>query len=219
MDARERREPRGGADVPPSVWAPNASTSMTFAPAGPGSRMRRWPSVVAVVVAISLAAAAGGVAYDQREVAVEWRDRAEALRLQRDAGIEREERWIEQVEDIASLLVASEADVAGLESRVRALADEKAQAEDTATTVRVEREVFFEVTGHIAAATDALDRCVEQLFDLQTVSADAFNRSTAGEAVDVTPLNTTAQQVTASCNDARATAASAGAAADRLLAP
>jgi chromosome segregation ATPase len=196
-----------------------APTAPDAAPAPPPRRIRRWPWVVVSVLAVALGLAAVAVAADQREVAAEWRDRAQALQLQRDAGVEREDRLTGQLDDLTSLLSASEGDVGELEARVRALADEKAQAEDTATTVRVERDVFSEVTGRIASATDALDRCVEQLFELQTASVDAFNRSTAGEAVDVAPLNATAQQVTASCNEARTAAANAGAAADRLLAP
>jgi hypothetical protein len=196
--------------LPPPVTTP---------PPPPSRRVRRWPSLVVAGLSIGLAIAAGAVAYEQREVAAEWRDRAEALQLQRDAGLEREEQLSGQRAEILALLDRSEDDVAGLEERLRALADEKAQAEDTATTVQVERDVFSEVTGRIVAATDALDDCVERLFGLQTASVDAFNRSTAGEPVDVGPLNETARQVTASCNDARDAAANAGAAADRLLDP
>lgn len=168
------------------------------------------------MLAIALALAAGAVAYDQREVAADWRDRSAALQDQRDDAVARSGRLTEQREELSALLIASEDDVEGLEDRLRALADEKAQAEDTATTIQVERDVFSQVTGRIATAADVLDRCVEQLFELQTASVDAFNRSTAGEPVDVAPLNATAQQVTASCNDARVAAADAGAAADRL---
>jgi hypothetical protein len=182
-------------------------------------RVRRWPWIVATLLALALAFAAGAVAYQQREVAAEWRDRSESLQAQRDAGIAREDRLTDRLEEITALLASSEEDVVALEGRLRVLADEKAQAEDTATTVQVERDVFTEVTARIVAATEALDGCVERLFDLQTASVDAFNRSTAGEAVDVAPLNATAQQVTSSCNDARTAASTAGAAADRLLAP
>jgi hypothetical protein len=192
---------------------------VTAAPAPSAGRGRRWPWIVIAVLAVGLALGAGSVAYQQRGVAAEWRDRAEALRLQRDEGLAREEQLLDQREELAALLTRSEADVVGLEGRLRALADEKAQAEDTATTVQVERDVFSEVTGRIVAATDALDGCVERLFELQTASVDAFNRSTAGEPVDVAPLNATAREVTASCNDARNAAAGAGAAADRLLRP
>ncbi len=196
------------------------STPGAFEPRGSEVRhVRRWPWVLAGLIAVALALAGGAVAYEQRGVAAEWRERSETLQAQRDAGIERERLLIDQREQLTRLVRRSEDDVVGLEDRLRALADEKAQAEDTATTVQVERDVFSEVTGRIVAATDALDSCVERLFELQTASVDAFNRSTAGEPVDVAPLNATAAQVTASCNEARNAAANAGAAADRLLAP
>jgi hypothetical protein len=47
----------------------------------------------------------------------------------------------------------------------------------------------------------------------------AFNRAAADETVDVEPLNDQATRTTDFCNEARAAAADAGAAADQLLGP
>ena len=205
-DDRDRRPPVGSA----SVWA-----------ATPPERLvrRRWPWIVALVLAVAAAVASAGIALEQREVAAQWRDRAWALEIQRDDAVGRGAALQTQLDDVARLLDTSEMDVERLEGRILELADEKAQAEDTATTVQVERDVFVELSERVAAATDALDDCVDQLFELQASSGDAFNRSSLGEPVDVEPLNRQAQETTSFCNSARIAAAQASAAADRLLRP
>ncbi len=202
----------------------DASRDPTFPAAAPASpsperpsrRRGRWPWVVAIVLLVGLTAAAGGVAWDQRETAAAWQERAEALEEQRDDALGRGEALQVQLEDVADLLVDSEQDVEQLEERIRELADEKAQAEDTATTVQVERDVLADVSTRIADAITALDSCITRLFDLQSASVEAFNLAAQGEPVDVGPLNAQANATTAFCNDARAAAAAAASAADRI---
>lgn len=177
---------------------------------------RRWPWVVAVVLLVAVAGAAGAMAWDQRETAAAWRDRAEALEDQRDDALGRGEALQGQLDHLADLLATSETDVADLEERIRELADEKAQAQDTATTVQVERDVLADVSTQIASAVDALDACVTRLFDLHESSVEAFNRAAAGEPVDVGPLNEQATSTTDFCNEARSAAADAAAAAERI---
>lgn len=207
MDERDSGTPPGfGAPFPVATGA------------GPGSAAprRRWPWVVAIVVLVAAAATAGAVAWDQRQTAAQWQERAEALEDQRDDALGRGESLQVQLEDVADLLAGSERDVERLEERIRALADEKAQAEDTATTIQVERDVLADVSAQIADAVSALDACITRLFDLQSASVEAFNRSALGEPVDVGPLNDQANATTAFCNDARAAAAAAASAADRI---
>jgi hypothetical protein len=177
----------------------------------------RWPLGVGLVLALVLAAAGGAAALYQRDVAAEWRDRAVAMELARDDARGRTEALQRQLDEATEILAISEGDVAQLEDRIRELADEKAQAEDTATTVQVERDVFVQLSTTIAGAVEALDGCVTQLFSLLDDSVTAFNDAAAGRPVDVDPLNAAKDATTAFCNDARSAAAGAGAAADRLL--
>jgi chromosome segregation ATPase len=172
-------------------------------------------------VLVLLLVAAGGVvlgfvAADQRDVASDWRDRAARLEEQRDTLVDERSSLSEQVDDALAALQTSERDVAELEARVRELAEEKARAEDTATTVQVERDVFIELSELIVDATASLDACVTQLFELQTASVDAFNRANLGQSVDIDALNERAGEVTRFCNEARGAAASAQAAAEQL---
>lgn len=161
-------------------------------------------------------AAAGVVATDQRDVAGDWRGRALALEQQRDALVEERDQFAALLGDAMTALSTSERDVAALEERVRELAEEKARAEDTATTVQVERDVFIELAELISDATGSLDACVSQLFELQTASVEAFNQANLGRDVDVDALNARAGEVTRFCNEARRAAATAEAAADQL---
>jgi hypothetical protein len=202
---------------------PATDPATTTDPAGsrpvPARIRRRWPWIVAVVVLVAVAGAAVAVAWDQREAAATWRDRAVGLEDQRDVALVRGGELEERLDELAAALATSELDVSELEDRLRALADEKAQAEDAVVTGQVEREALRELSTRVAGAVDALDACVTRLFDLQRASVDAFNRAAAGETVDVAPLNRQATDTTAFCNEARAAAANAGAAADQLLGP
>ena len=100
---------------------------------------------------------------------------------------------------------------------MRDLADEKAQAEDVATTTSVERDALVDLASQVAAAVTSLDSCVDELFDLLNEAIVAFNRQGAGEEVDVGPLNVARTATTAECNTARTAAAAASARADLLL--
>jgi chromosome segregation ATPase len=176
-----------------------------------------------VVVLLAATAAAAGIAWHQRTVAATWRDRSVGLEAERDEALTevvvRRRVFEEQLTALTGAIETSEADVADLEERLRALADEKAQAEDAVVTGEVEREALRDVSARIGGAVAALDACVSQLFDLQGDSVAAFNRAAAGDEVDVEPLNDQAARTTEFCNEARAAAANAGAAADQLLGP
>ncbi|MEX0869772.1 MAG: hypothetical protein WD011_08875 [Nitriliruptoraceae bacterium] len=185
-------------------------------PAYDARTRRRWPWIVTVILLVASTAVAAGIAVDQRQVAAEWRDSAEDLAGQRDDALGRVEALQTQLDEIATMLATSEGDVTRLEDRIRELADEKAQAEDTATTVQVERDVLAQVSNRIASAIDALDECVDRMFALHATTVEAFNRAAAGDPVDVDPLNAQAQATTTFCNDARSAAAGAAAAASQI---
>lgn len=172
---------------------------------------------VGVVIAIAVAVVALAIGVQQRTVAAHWAERAEALEEQRDDAHARMGALERQLEELTEVLAVSEADVADLEERIRELADEKARAEDTATTVQVERDVFVTLSAQVAGAVDALDGCVTQLFALLDDSVRAFNAAARGEPVDVVPLNAAKDATTRFCNDARQAALTARAASDRLL--
>jgi hypothetical protein len=197
---------------------PDGGLPTTVAPTA-GRPRRRWPWAVAVVLLLAATAGAAGTAWQQREVAATWRERAVGLEAQRDQALDEGRILEERLATLGAAIETSEADVEGLEARLRELADEKAQAEDAVVTGEVEREALREVSARIGGAVEALDACVTQLFDLQAASVAAFNRAAAGETVDVVPLNDRASRTTDFCNEARAAAANAGAAADQLLGP
>ena len=191
----------------------------TSPPTDTTPRRRRWVVLllaVLLVLATGAAVAAALVASDQREAAAAWQERAEALELQRDEVADDRAAVAEQLNEAVAALTTSETDVARLEDRVRTLAEEKARAEDTATTVSVERDVFVELSEMVAEATGALDSCVTRLFELQEASVAAFNAAAAGQQVDVDALNERAAVVRGFCEQARSAAADAEAAADQL---
>lgn len=196
--------PPGGVDGPPPVGPQ---------PIRVAARARRWPLVLGLVLAL----VGAGVGLQQRQVAASWSERAAVAAEQRDEARGRAEALQRQLDEVAESLSVSETDVIALEDRVRELADEKAQAEDVATTTGVERDSLVQLSASIAASITSLDGCVDQLFDLLGAAIDAFNRQGAGEVVDVGPLNADRTATTARCNAARQDAASAAATADRLL--
>lgn len=180
---------------------------------------RRWVVVllaILLVLATAAAVTAGLIAVDQREVAERWQERATATSQQLEEVVAQRADLAAQRDEALAALATSEADVAALEDRVRALAEEKARAEDTATTVSVERDVFFELSEVVAEAASTLDSCVTRLFELQDASVAAFNAAAAGRQVDVDALNARSETVTTFCEQARSAAADAQAVADRL---
>jgi hypothetical protein len=211
--SRPPHEPWSGQSADPTIPTPPPPGHEAGLPAP----RRRVGWILVTVVALLLAAAGGAVAWQQRSVAAQWQDRALVMELARDDARGRTEALQRQLDEVGEVLAISESDVAQLEDRIRELADEKAQAEDTATTVQVERDVFVQLSTTVAGAVDALDACVTQLFSLLEDSVQAFNDAAAGEPVDVVPLNAAKDATTAFCNEARSAAAGAGAAADQLL--
>lgn len=169
-----------------------------------------WAALLAVVVAGAAAA------WQQRGVADQWRDRAVARQTERDEALGRVEALQRQLDEVTASLATSEADVAALEQRISELANEKAQAEDTATTVQVQRDAVVDLTQKVATSVTSLDECVTRLLVLQRESVEAFNAAAAGQDVDVEPLNASLRETTGFCDDARAAAAQAAAAAEAL---
>jgi len=176
----------------------------------------RGPLVAVLVLALLVGAVGVGVGWQQRQVAAEWRDRTEVRTGERDEALGRAEALQRQLDEVADALSTSEGDVATLTERITALADEKAQAEDSATTVQVQRDAVLDLSQQVASSVSALEECTTRLFDLQRDTVGAFNRATAGEQVDVSPLNGRLEDTTAFCNDARSAAARAAAAARAL---
>lgn len=186
----------------------------------PTARPHRGVVIALVVTAVIALVAAGvgvAVAFDQRVSAAAWQERAAELRVQRDDALDRADTLSTGIEEATTAATRSERDVVELEERVRELADEKAQAEDTATTVQVERDVLAEVSSEVGAATGALDDCVDELFDLHEASVAAFNLAVAGGEVDVAALNARADDVARSCAQARALNDRARGALDQLV--
>jgi hypothetical protein len=208
------KPPAPGPPDPADAAADRGPRTEPREPAPPArAGRRRWPLVVGVFVA--LVGLAVGV--QQRQVAAEWRDRATLVADERDDARGRSEAFQRQLDEVAAALATSEDDVVQLEDRVRELADEKAQAEDVATTTGVERDTLVALSGAIAGSVTALDTCVDEMFDLLNEAIGAFNRQGAGEDVDVAPLNEERARVAASCNSARQDAADAAATAEDLL--
>lgn len=181
-----------------------------------GDRARTVVLVVVTVLALLLAAAGGAAAWQQRDVAQQWRDRATTREAERDDALGRVGALQRQLDEVAAALSTSEADVAALEERLRELADEKAQAEDTATTVQVQRDAVVDLTQKVASSVTSLDECVTRLLAVQRDSVEAFNAAAAGEPVDVDPLNAALEETRGFCDAARAAAARAAAAAQAL---
>lgn len=181
-----------------------------------GAHGRTAALAVVTVLALVLAAAGGAVAWQQRDVAQQWRDRATTREGERDDAVARVEALQRQLDEVAAALSASEGDVAALEARLRELAGEKAQAEDTATTVQVQRDAVVDLTQKVASSVTSLDECVTRLLALQRDSVEAFNAAAAGEPVDVEPLNAAMEDTRGFCDAARTAAAQAAAAAQAL---
>jgi hypothetical protein len=200
--------PTPSGHLPPVVGSP-----LPEVPTATRPRPRRWPLVLGAILGL----AGAGIGLQQRQVAAEWSERAAAVEEQRDEARGRAEAFQRQLDEAVESLAVSESDVVALEGRVRELADEKAQAEDVATTTGVERDTLVQLSNAIAGSVTDLDRCVGQLFDLLGDAIDAFNRQGAGEVVDVGPLNADRTATTATCNQARQDAADASATAERLL--
>lgn len=199
----------GGVSDPPGPPDPPV-------PLDPPTPRSSWRSRHVIAIVVLLALVGAGVGVQQRMVAAEWQDRSDLLTAQRDQARDQAALLASQMDDLADVLALSEGDVAALEDRIRELADEKARAEDTATTVAVERDQLADLSQRIAGALTALDTCITQLFGLLNDSVEAFNAIGRGEEVDVDPLNAAQQTTTAFCNEARAAAAAAGDASDRL---
>jgi cell division protein FtsB len=178
---------------------------------------RRGRRVLGATLAVLVAAVGLGIGVQQRQVAASWQQRAEEAVTVRDDALGRVDALQRQLDEVADALAVSEMDVVELEDRVRELADEKAQAEDVATTTGVERDTLVELSSAIAGSIGSLDGCVDELFVLLNDAIDAFNRQGEGADVDVGPLNAARTTTTAACNAAKQDAADASLEAQQLL--
>ena len=165
-----------------------------------------------------------GIALDQQQAAEQWRDRALLLEQQRDEALVVADDLDAEldaagaiIDDAVGRLETSERDVSDLEGRLRALADERARAEDALLLGEAERDVLVELSTRVADAVDTLDVCVDRLLALQEASVEAFNAAATGQDVDVDALNQQADDTARFCTNARTAAAQAGAAADLYL--
>jgi chromosome segregation ATPase len=175
--------------------------------------MRRGTATLVLLVAAAVAGGGAGIAVQQRQVADAWRDRAVAVEAQRDEAIGRAEALGAQLDELGELARLADADLSDLEARLTELAEEKARVEDRAVVTRAELESLASRT---ADASRQLDRCVTDLIALQTDTIAAFNRLSAGERVDVEPLNARLIAVREVCAAARQAGAAAAALAASL---
>lgn len=161
-----RAVPLEPLDPPRLVVAPHDEPLATATDDGPARRFAVVACTVLLLVAVTGAAAA----------VFNWRNGERW----RDLAVVRGER----AEQVADQLTVSEQDVAGLEARIRQLANEKAQAED-------QREVAEGTTGAVAGAVDdadavaeATERCATAVEELRAAVADATAAATVRALAD-----------------------------------
>ena len=176
-------------------------------PGRPPARRGGRAALTLLIVALIAAAATGAaIGWQQREVAAGWQERARVLEQQRDDAVGRSEALSEQLGELANLVQLSVEDLAGLEDRLAELAGEKARAEDRAA---VTREDLRTLAARVERAVGLLETCAADLLVLQSDTVDAFNRVSRGETVDVGPLNSRLEAVSARCREAREAGAAA----------
>jgi chromosome segregation ATPase len=180
-------------------------------PSSPTARRRRRRVLPVLLLLLGIAGVAVGI--QQRQVADGWRDRSVLLEQQRDEAIGRAEALGAQLDELGALVQLSQEDRALLEQRLAELAGEKAQAEDRAT---VTREELASLASAVSSAVTQLNACTDDLIALQRDTVAAFNRLSAGEQVDVAPLNERLARTRERCDLARQAGANAVALANRL---
>lgn len=193
-------------DVPATdVAAPGATPRAATA--------RHRGRTLALLLMMGIALGGGAVAWEQRQVAAGWQERAVALEQQRDDAIGRSEALSEQLGELANLVQLSVEDLATLEERLAELAGEKAQAEDRATVTRDELRTL---ATRVQSAFQQLTACVDDLFALQSDTIAAYNSLARGNPVDVGPFNERQRVMVERCSAARQAGESAVALAARL---
>jgi hypothetical protein len=127
---------------------------LVYAPEEPGRR--RWPVPVIAGIAALILVVTGVCALVSWRHGAAWQRRAQqqearALTAERRAG------------DLRKQLNASEADVARLQQRTNALANEKAQAEDEREILRVTAKQYGQLTARADAVSAELTGCIGAL--------------------------------------------------------
>lgn len=164
---------------------------------GPPPR-RRWPMVLVVLVLLAGAAGAGAAAWLNYESGSGWRERARAEQARAEAAEERVEQLESDLARTAQLLGRSEEDVALLESRLAALASEKAGAEDSAALATGAAEELRELTEFAAEVGASLRDCIARTTSLTN---DIIAAQGAGES-DADGLNARIESVNQVCENA-----------------
>lgn len=159
---------------------------------------RRWPVVLIVVVVLLSAAGAGVAAWRNFEAGSGWRERALALEERAVAAESRIEDLEAEHTRLRSLLERSEEDVALLESRLAALASEKAGAEDSAALAAGLAEDLSAVTLFAAEVGSDLRDCITRQASLTNDIIADVN----GGNVDPASFNQRIAAVNAACSDA-----------------
>ena len=206
-------DPDPAADPTGGGTGGGTGDATTGAGAAAPRRGRRVATVLLVVLLTGAALAGGGVAWQQREVAAGWQERATGLEEQRDEAVGRAEALSGQLQELANLVELAGEDLATIEERLAELAGEKAQAEDRAALTRDELRLLAD---RVATAVDGLEACVVDLLELQRDTVTAFNSATAGSPVDVAPLNERLRAIDERCREARTAGRAAAALAARL---
>lgn len=194
-------------------WEPETPDPTPVAPPATHRRGRRALTVLTMLALLAAAGAGGAVAWQQREVAAGWRDRAELLEQQRDDAVGRSEALSDQLDELANLVQLSVGDLAELEERLAELAGEKAQVEDRATVTRADLQRLARTVGD---AVSQLNACVDDLLQLQSDTVAAFNELAQGRRVDIAPLNERLRATSDRCTVARQSGANAVALAESL---
>lgn len=149
-------------------------------PAGGRQGVSRWIVLTLAVFLLAAVAGIGYFAWENRDRADEWQERAETLEKQADRLNlllvarsdelnERTELANELAEKLAGARAAfarSESDVVALERRQRELANEKAQVEDQRAALALEAERLAEQRSALEDIASAYVTCKDEVIDL-----------------------------------------------------
>lgn len=161
-----------------------------------GRRPRRWPYAVTIAILVGGLLALGmGYAYST-DTAEQWRSTAEktshdlaSMTAERDGFAQKNKTLTSQLGDTTSKLNDTTAQLNTANDRIRSLANEKAQAGDTAA-------LFAELVGASQKVSRELSACISDLQKLQTYLVNY-------SAYDQTSLLTYVRGINSECDKAR----------------